>query len=118
MSNSGQGASGQGGHGQGASGQGGSGQGRSGQGGSGQGGSGQGGSGQGGNSQGGLPSRLTDGSRVERIESWTGPWPLEERWWDPQAARRQARLQIVTTKGVAHLLVVEGGDWWLEASYT
>ena len=95
-----------------------SGQGYSGQGGSGQGGSGQGGSGQGGNSQGGPPSRLTDGSRVERIESWTGPWPLEEHWWDPQAARRQARLQIVTTKGVAHLLVVEGGDWWLEASYT
>jgi protein ImuB len=62
-------------------------------------------------------SRLTEGTVVERIDSWTGPWPLEERWWDPQAARRQARLQIVTTKGAAHLLVIEGGDWWLEASY-
>jgi protein ImuB len=62
-------------------------------------------------------SRLTEGTVVERIASWTGPWPLEERWWDPQAARRQARLQIVTTKGAAHLLVIEGGDWWLEASY-
>ncbi len=63
-------------------------------------------------------SRFTEGAVVERIDSWTGPWPLEERWWDPQAARRQARLQIVTTKGAAHLLVIEGGDWWLEASYS
>ena len=63
-------------------------------------------------------SRITEGTVVERIDSWTGPWPLEERWWDPQAARRQARLQIVTTRGAAHLLVIEGGDWWLEASYS
>ena len=62
-------------------------------------------------------SRITEGTVVERIDSWTGPWPLVERWWDPQGARRQARLQIVTTKGAAHLLVIEGGDWWLEASY-
>jgi protein ImuB len=61
--------------------------------------------------------RITEGTVVERIDSWTGPWPLEERWWDPEAARRQARLQIVTSKGAAHLLVIEGGDWWLEASY-
>jgi protein ImuB len=62
-------------------------------------------------------SRLDEGVIVERIASWTGPWPLEERWWDPQGARRQARLQIVTAKGAAHLVVIEGGDWWLEASY-
>ena len=63
-------------------------------------------------------SRIIEATVVERIDSWTGPWTLEERWWDPQAARRQARLQIVTAKGAAHLLVIEGGDWWLEASYS
>jgi protein ImuB len=63
-------------------------------------------------------SRFAESVVVERIDSWTGPWPLEQRWWDPEAARRQARLQIVTAKGAAHLLVIEGGDWWLEASYT
>ena len=62
-------------------------------------------------------SRFTENVVVERIDSWTGPWPLEQRWWDPEAARRQARLQIVIAKGAAHLLVIEGGDWWLEASY-
>jgi protein ImuB len=70
--------------------------------------------------------------RVERIASWAGPWPLEERWWDLHAARRQARLQIVvaSTAGAdsrlsdadatverAYLVVLEGGQWWLEASY-
>ena len=57
-------------------------------------------------------------SGLETIESWAGPWPLEERWWDPMSARRQARVQIVTGNGAAYLLVVEGGDWWLEASYS
>jgi protein ImuB len=62
-------------------------------------------------------SRFTESVVRERVTSWAGPWPLEQRWWDPEAARRQARLQIVTGRGAAHLLVIEGGDWWLEASY-
>lgn len=55
--------------------------------------------------------------RWERIVGWAGPWPLEERWWDLQAHRRQARMQILTESGDAHLVVLEGGDWWIEASY-
>jgi protein ImuB len=58
-------------------------------------------------------------ARVDGVEvrAWAGPWPLEERWWDPAAARRQARFQVVLADGRAHLLVVEGGRWWCAATY-
>ena len=51
------------------------------------------------------------------IVSWAGPWPLDERWWDNQRARRRARLQVVTDDGNGHVLVIEGGRWWVEATY-
>jgi protein ImuB len=51
------------------------------------------------------------------VRAWAGPWPLEERWWDPDAARRQARFQVVLADGRAHLLVVEGGRWSRAATY-
>ena len=63
-----------------------------------------------------VPSRLS----VERgpwssVTSWAGPWPSDERWWS-RSRRRSARLQAVT--GVAaHLLVVERGQWRVEATY-
>lgn len=53
---------------------------------------------------------------AELIEGWAGPWPADERWWDPATHRRRARLQVVV-EGRAHLLVVEGGRWWVEATY-
>ena len=51
------------------------------------------------------------------MAAWAGPWPYLERWWDPEGRRRRARLQVVTDSGVAYLLVVEAGRWWLEATY-
>ncbi len=54
---------------------------------------------------------------IHRISSWAGPWPLDERWWDVQLHRRQARMQVVTETGEAHVVVLEGGAWWIEASY-
>ena len=52
-----------------------------------------------------------------QIAQWAGPWPLDERWWDHQRQRRRARLQVVTNDGSAHLLVVEAGQWSVEATY-
>ena len=51
--------------------------------------------------------------------SWrrAGPWPCDERWWDPRGHRRRARLQVTTAGGVAYLLVVESGRWAVEATY-
>jgi protein ImuB len=51
------------------------------------------------------------------VVAWAGPWLTDERWWDPPAHRRRARFQVVTADGRAHLLAVEGGRWWVEATY-
>lgn len=60
--------------------------------------------------------RWADG-RTSRITAWAGPWPLDERWWDPAERRRQARLQLVLDDGTAHLCAVERGRWQREATY-
>jgi protein ImuB len=54
------------------------------------------------------------------VVAWAGPWPAEERWWDPATHRRRARLQVVVSGDAgddAHLVVLEHGRWSLEASY-
>ncbi|AOS65689.1 DNA polymerase Y family protein [Actinoalloteichus hymeniacidonis] len=74
-----------------------------------------------------------------RVSSWAGPWPVEERWWTtafddpsmpsvasttagarPEGARRVARLQVVTATtegGGAYLLAREHGGWFIEGRY-
>jgi protein ImuB len=64
------------------------------------------------------PARLAvRGEPPRRVTGWAGPWPLSERWWDPSAARRRARFQLVTEDGRAWLAVVEDGRWLVEAGY-
>jgi protein ImuB len=58
-----------------------------------------------------------DGEPPLRITGWAGPWPLSERWWDPAAARRRARFQLLTGDGRAWLAVVQDGRWLIEAAY-
>jgi protein ImuB len=65
----------------------------------------------------GAPAWLSvDGGPPVRVTGWAGPWPADERWWEP-AGRRRARFQLTTEDGDACLLFVEGGRWWWEASY-
>ncbi len=66
----------------------------------------------------GTPSRLSvAGGPWSDIAAWAGPWPFDERWWDPSEHRRRARWQVVTVAGTAHLLAVESGHWSVEATY-
>ena len=51
------------------------------------------------------------------VTAWAGPWPVDERWWDPAAHRRLVRLQATTDQGAAYLLRLTGGRWWVEAIY-
>lgn len=51
------------------------------------------------------------------VVGWAGPWPVDERWWDAARARRRARFQVALSDGTAHLLALEGGRWWVEATY-
>lgn len=50
------------------------------------------------------------------VTAWAGPWPVEERWWDP-GGRRRARFQMSVATGAAYLVVREKGRWWVEATY-
>jgi protein ImuB len=66
----------------------------------------------------GAPSRLSvDGGPWADIVGWAGPWPADERWWDRAARRRRARLQVSIACGDAHLLTVETGRWYVDATY-
>ena len=65
-----------------------------------------------------LPDVSTELAVVElAVDAWAGPWPIDELWWDPQAARAVARFQFVAVDGSAWLLIVEHDQWWVEAQY-
>jgi protein ImuB len=59
------------------------------------------------------PARLN----MVEVAAWAGPWPTEERWWDGHSSRRRARVQLCLADGTAHLAALEGGQWWIEATY-
>ena len=65
------------------------------------------------------PAAVAAGDRSGRraVAAWAGPWPCDERWWDPETHRRRARLQVTMADGTAHLLVLEAGRWSVEATY-
>jgi protein ImuB len=64
------------------------------------------------------PARVAvGGGRAEAVAAWAGPWPADERWWDPAAHRRRARIQVALASGRAHLLGLEAGRWTVEATY-
>jgi protein ImuB len=70
----------------------------------------------------GVPYRIAvDGSPLCRVLTWAGPWPVEERWWEPGGGRRCARLQAVLdtepTGPLAMLLACEKGHWRVEGIY-
>lgn len=75
----------------------------------------------------GVTERCTSTSEPSRVSiaagpwldvvGWAGPWPVDERWWDPRQARRRARFQVALSDGTAHLLALEDGRWWIEATY-
>ena len=56
------------------------------------------------------------------ITSWAGPWPVDERWWSPESARRAVRCQVVDVRGRAFLVsgtMPVGGpaSWQVDAIY-
>lgn len=59
---------------------------------------------------------VADGSAVA-VTGWTGPWPALERWWDASTARRVVRFQVATEDGRAWLLLLDRGQWLMEAYY-
>jgi protein ImuB len=56
------------------------------------------------------------GEAAVAVEAWAGPWPIAERWWSEDAARR-AYLQVALADGRAVLVASRAGEWALEAVY-
>jgi protein ImuB len=69
------------------------------------------------------PARFSpaSGKDPRQIMAWAGPWLIQERWWDPDAALSASRFQVVDDRGVAWLLVLTrratGSSWAAEARY-
>ena len=74
------------------------------------------------------PVRLESPGRGGDLSWWTGPWPVDERWWDPERkpVGRTARAQVVVSGrggqndagvGVAMLLCYRQRQWHVEGIY-
>jgi hypothetical protein len=69
------------------------------------------------------------GEQCYDVVAWAGPWPVEERWWDPRRARRAVRLQLLvrarerahelssSSRSIAMVAVLERRIWRLAAWY-
>lgn len=71
----------------------------------------------------GTPAQLNGAGHRGRLCWWAGPWPVDERWWDPDRAKgRTARAQVLLEAagqgtGAALLLCYRQRRWYLEGSY-
>ena len=68
------------------------------------------------------PSRLAAPGRDGRLSWWAGPWPVDERWWDPEQfkAGRTARAQVLVDsdeRSQALLLCYRQRRWYVEGIY-
>jgi protein ImuB len=63
------------------------------------------------------PGSPADPAGRLEITGWGGPWPVDERWWAPAEARRQALFQAALADGRAVLLASADGRWTVEAIY-
>jgi protein ImuB len=70
-----------------------------------------------------LEPDIGPGETPVAVDGWAGPWPVHERWWDPERARRYSRFQVTCVDGHAYLVRYEPGrrsdhgPWWIEARY-
>ncbi len=54
---------------------------------------------------------------VRTVTAWAGPWPIEERWWEPNRHRRLAQFQVLAGDADAYLVIAEHRRWWVSARY-
>lgn len=68
-----------------------------------------------------VPSRVVIADRRYEVVRTAGPWPVEERWWDPLRRRRHVRMQMLVRndRGDTRVLLVglENRRWSLLARY-
>lgn len=55
------------------------------------------------------------------VLGWAGPWPVDERWWEPSGEGVRARVQVVVEPGDAFLLLFrarQSPQWIVEGEYS
>jgi protein ImuB len=63
------------------------------------------------------PVQLRAPDRKGQLRWWAGPWPVDERWWDPDVKTgRTARAQVLVEEQ-AFLLCYRQRRWYLEGIY-
>jgi protein ImuB len=68
----------------------------------------------------GRPCRVVLHGGPREVRAWAGPWPADERWWEPEETRVRSRVQVVIADGQeqsALLLVYENERWVVEGVY-
>jgi len=65
------------------------------------------------------PATFVLGRESLPVTSWAGPWPVDERWWTPDATVKVARFQLVDVQGRAYLVTYATASqrWALTATY-
>lgn len=63
------------------------------------------------------PHVLEWGREHHSVVAWAGPWCVDENWWDPDAANRAARLEVLTKESGALLLKCTAGVWNVEGRW-
>ncbi|NIH94588.1 protein ImuB [Mycolicibacterium fluoranthenivorans] len=69
------------------------------------------------------PVHLRSPESAAVLQWWAGPWPVDERWWDPGSPRagRTARAQVLlgsmAEPGPAMLLCYRQRRWYVEGIY-
>jgi len=51
------------------------------------------------------------------ITGWSGPWLLDERWWQGERHRREVRMQVTLVDGRAFVASCHRGQWSIIATY-
>ena len=67
------------------------------------------------------PQYIRRNEQLFPVRAWHGPWPVEERWWDPLRQRRVVRMQCLVHDGQQEhgwLVLLEHRTWWLVAVYS
>jgi protein ImuB len=62
------------------------------------------------------PARLDSPGYRGELQWWSGPWPVDERWWEQSGSGRTARAQVLVS-GTALLLCYRQRRWYLEGVY-
>lgn len=63
------------------------------------------------------PAYVAGSSSRVQVLAWSGPWLLDERWWNRDRRRRAVRIQVALADGRAMLIVALAGQWSVEAIY-